>query len=206
STELKIRKKGFAISDQNISIKRNLAIMWFANFFIAGSMTVILPFLSLHINTFGNFSSSYVQTWSGLTFGVTFVTAFLFSPIWGRIGDKYGRKKILIMSALGLGISVLLMGFSTSGCEIFILSLFMGIFTGFIPMSQALIATQTPKKVAGSVLGTLQTGSITGMLMGPLIGGTIADAAGYAATFKLFSISIFLSAIIVTFGIRDDNI
>ncbi|HLR67812.1 MAG TPA: MFS transporter, partial [Virgibacillus sp.] len=46
------------MSDQNISIKRNLAIMWFANFFIAGSMTVILPFLSLHINTFGNFSSS----------------------------------------------------------------------------------------------------------------------------------------------------
>ena len=79
----------------------------------------------------------------------------------------------------------------------------MGIFTGFIPMSQALIATQTPKKVAGSVLGTLQTGSITGMLMGPLIGGTIADAVGYAATFKLFSISIFLSAIIVTFGIKE---
>src|SRR5690625_5875152 len=177
--------------------------MWFANFFIAGSMTVILPFLSLHINTFGNFSSSYVQTWSGLTFGVTFVTAFLFSPVWGRIGDKYGRKKILIMSALGLGLSLLLMGFATSVWELLFLRLFMGIFTGFIPMSQALIATQTPKKVAGSVLGTLQTGSITGMLMGPLIGGTIADAVGYASTFKLFTISIFLSAIIVTFGIKE---
>src|SRR5699024_6765856 len=202
STELKIRKKGFAISDQNISIKRNLAIMWSANFFIARSMTVILPFLSLHINTFGNFSSSCVQTWSGLTFGVTFVTAFLFSPIWGRIGDKYGRKKILMMSALGLGISLLLMGFATSVWELFFLRLFMGIFTGFIPMSQALIATQTPKKVAGSVLGTLQTGSITGMRMGPLSGGTIADAVGYAATFKHFSISILLSGIIVTFGIK----
>src|SRR5699024_12415853 len=44
---------------------------------------------------------------------------------------------------------------------------------------------------------------ITGMLMGPLIGGTIADAVGYAATFKLFPISIFLSAIIVTFGIKE---
>src|SRR5690625_5364903 len=95
------------------------------------------------------------------------------------------------------------MCFATSVWELFFLRLFMGIFTGFIPMSQALIATQTPKKVAGSVLRTLQTGSITGMLMGPLIGGTIADAVGYAATFKLFSISIFLSAIIVTFGIKE---
>src|SRR5699024_4167344 len=127
--------------------------MWFAIFFIAGSITVILRILSLHINTFGNFSSSYVYTSSGLTFGVPLVTSFLFSPIWGRIGDKYGRKKILIMSALGLGISLLLMGFATSVWELFFLRLFMGIFTGFIPMSQALIATQTPKKVAGSVLG-----------------------------------------------------
>src|SRR5699024_11205229 len=148
-------------------------------------------------------SSSYVQTWSGLTFGVTFVTAFLFSPIWGRIGDKCGRKKILMMSALGLGISLLLMGFATSVWELFFLRLLMGIFTGFIPMSQALVARQTPKEVAGSVLGTLETGSIIGMLMGPLIGGTIADAVGYAVTFKLFSISIFLSAIIVTFGIKE---
>lgn len=177
--------------------------MWFANFFIAGSMTIILPFLSLYIQTFGNFSSSYVQTWSGLTFGVTFVTAFLFSPIWGRIGDKYGRKKILIMSAIGLGISLLLMGFATSVWELFVLRLFMGIFTGFIPMSQALIATQTPKNVAGSVLGTLQTGSITGMLMGPLIGGSIADLFGYATTFKFTSITIFISAIIVAFGINE---
>lgn len=177
--------------------------MWFANFFIAGSMTIILPFLSLYIESFGNFSSSYVQTWSGWTFAVTFVTAFLFSPIWGRIGDKYGRKKILIMSAIGLGISLLLMGFATSVWELFLLRLFMGIFTGFIPMSQALIATQTPKKIAGSVLGTLQTGSITGMLMGPLIGGSMADIFGYAATFKWTSVTIFLSAIIVAFGIKE---
>jgi len=177
--------------------------MWFANFFVAGSMTTLLPFLSLYIETLGDFSSSYVQTWSGWTFGVTFITAFIFSPIWGRIGDKYGRKKILIMSATGLGLSVLLMGYATSVWGLFLLRFFMGIFTGFIPMSQAFIATQTPKKIAGSVLGTLQTGSITGTLMGPLIGGSIADVVGYAATFKWTSVTVFLSAIIVLVGVKE---
>ncbi|HLR64606.1 MAG TPA: MFS transporter [Pseudogracilibacillus sp.] len=177
--------------------------MWFANFFIASSMTMILPFISLHIDTLGNFSDSYVQTWSGLIFGVTFVTAFIFSPIWGKIGDKYGRRNILIMSATGLGISLLLMGFATSVMQLFILRLFMGIFTGFIPMSQAFISTQTPKETAGKVLGTLQTASVTGTLMGPLIGGWIADGLSYGTTFKLVSISIFLSALIVAFGIKE---
>jgi len=177
--------------------------MWFANFFIAASMTMVLPFISLYIETFGNYSSSYVQSWSGWIFGITFVTAFIFSPIWGRIGDKYGRKNILIFSATGLAASVLLMGFATSVEQLFILRLIMGIFTGFIPMSQALIATQTPEKIAGRTLGTLQTGNITGTLLGPLLGGIIADTVGYSATFKLISITIFLSALIVLFGIKE---
>lgn len=177
--------------------------MWFANFFIAASMTMVLPFISLYIETFGNFSAAYVQKWSGWTFGITFVTAFIFSPIWGRIGDKYGRKKILILSATGLAVSVLLMGFAQSVEQLFFLRLFMGIFTGFIPMSQAFIATQTPEKIAGRTLGTLQTGNITGSLLGPLLGGVIADALGYSATFKLISMTIFLSAVIVLFGIKE---
>src|SRR5699024_11727235 len=88
----------------------------------------------LYIKSFGVFSDNYVQTWSGLIFGVTFVTAFIFSPIWGRIGDKFGRKKILIISASGLAITVLLMGFATSVLQLFFLRLLMGIFTGFVPM------------------------------------------------------------------------
>jgi len=184
-------------------IRRNVAIMWFANFFIAGSLTMVLPFISLYIQSLGNFSDSYVQSWSGWIFGVTFITAFFFSPIWGRIGDQYGRKRILIISATGLALSVLLMGFATSVWQLFLLRFLMGIFTGFIPMSQAFISVQTPPEIAGRVLGTLQTGSITGTLMGPILGGSLADTFGYAATFKGVSITVFLSALIVLFGIKE---
>src|SRR5690625_4398367 len=201
--ELKFIERSVIISYQENVVKRNVSIMWFANFFIASSMTMILPFISLYIESFGNFTDSYVQTWSGLTFGVTFVTAFIVSPIWGRIGDKYGRKNILIISATGLAVSVLLMGFATSVWQLFLLRFIMGVFTGFIPMSQALISTQTPKKIAGRILGTLQTGSVTGTLMGPLLGGIIADFYGYSAAFKGVSVTIFFSAIIVTFGIKE---
>ncbi|MCF3943523.1 MFS transporter [Oceanobacillus alkalisoli] len=173
--------------------------MWFANFFVSGSMTMVIPFISLYIASMGNFSDAYVQTWSGLTFAVTFITAFIFSPIWGRIGDRFGRKKILIMSAIGIGLSVLLMGFATTVWQLFLLRLIMGVVTGFIPMSQALIAVQTPKETAGKVLGTLQTGSVTGALMGPMLGGALADAFGFTNTFKWVSVTIFISAILVFF-------
>ena len=177
--------------------KRNLRVMWFANFFVGSSMTMILPFISLYISSFGDFSDAYIQKWAGLSFAITFLTAFIFAPIWGRIGDKYGRKKILIFSGLGLATSLFFMGFVSSVWELFMLRFFSGIFTGFIPTSQAYISTQTPKKIAGRALGTLQTGNITGSLMGPLFGGMLADTIGFSTTFKFTSFLILISAILV---------
>lgn len=186
--------------------KRNLVIMWFANFCVAGSLTMILPFLSLYIETFGNFSSDYVGRWAGLVFGITFGTAFIFSPLWGRFGDKKGRKKVLVILGYGISLSVLLMGFVQSVHLLFILRLFMGLFSGFISMSQALIAAQTPSEVAGKTLGTLQTGNVSGALFGPLIGGILADSIGFTYTFVLTSLITGIASTIVLFGINEVRI
>lgn len=190
------------MTDEQLA-KRNLFIMWFANFFISASLSMIMPFLSLYISSFGTLSEREVQSWSGIIFGVTFVTAFICSPFWGKLGDRHGRKLILIISSFGMGVSILLLGFTENVWQLFMLRVFMGIFTGFIGISQAFISTQTPSHIAGRVLGTLQTGSITGMLFGPLIGGILADSIGFHGTFLLVSISVFTSAILVTFGTKE---
>lgn len=190
------------MTDEQLA-KRNLFIMWFANFFISASLSMIMPFLSLYISSFGILSEREVQSWSGIIFGVTFVTAFICSPFWGKIGDRYGRKLILIISSFGMGVSILLLGFTENVWQLFMLRVFMGIFTGFIGISQAFISTQTPSHIAGRVLGTLQTGSITGMLFGPMIGGILADSIGFHGTFLLVSISVFTSAVLVTFGTKE---
>lgn len=158
---------------------------------------MVLPFLSLYIETFGRYSEKFVQHWSGMTFGVTFVSAFVFSPILGKIGDRHGRKKILVFSAFGMTLSVFLMGFVHSVWQLFILRFFIGFFAGFISMSQAYISTQTPKHLAGRVLGTLQTGTITGALLGTILGGILADSFGYSTTFKWTSIFILVSGLLV---------
>lgn len=188
-----------------MNTNRNLIIMWIANFFVAASATMVLPFLSLYIETFGDFSEAYVQRWSGLIFGVTFLVAFFMSPIWGRFGDKYGRKPILIITGLGIAFSILMMSFVNSVTELFFLRLFMGIVTGFIPTSIALISAQTKKEIAGKVLGTLQMGTVSGGLFGPLIGGLLADNVGFAYTFVITGVIISASTLLVWFGIRENR-
>lgn len=122
---------------------------------------------------------------------------FIFTYLGADWRARYGRKKILIACAFGMGLSIFLMGFVQNVWQLFLLRMFMGIFTGFISMSQAFISTQTPKEIAGRVLGTLQTGNITGSLFGPLIGGILADTLGYSTAFKFTSITIFISGLLV---------
>ncbi|MEH7225883.1 MFS transporter [Bacillus sp. JJ1566] len=183
--------------------KRNLMIMWFANFFVAASATMIMPFLSLYIETFGDYSDSFVQRWAGLVFAATFVTAFFISPIWGRFGDRNGYKKILIITGTGIAVSLFLMGYVNTVEQLFFLRLFMGAVTGFIPTSLALISAQTPKEIAGKTLGTLQMGNVSGALFGPLFGGLLADAVGFQYTFVLTAVVILGAVLLVAVGIKE---
>lgn len=177
--------------------------MWISSFLISGSLTMVMPFLSLLIDSMGNYSTEFVLKWAGLVFGVTFVTAFLISPVWGRLGDHHGRKKLLLFLSFGASLCILLMGIATSVYHIFIIRFFMGFFAGFIPMAQAFIATQTPKKIAGKVMGTLQTGSVSGGLFGPLIGGWLADSFGFTYTFLLTGFIILFTFLMILVGVKE---
>ncbi|SDI81547.1 MFS transporter [Natribacillus halophilus] len=177
--------------------------MWFANMLVAGSMTMVLPFLSLYIESFGHYSPAEVQRWSGIVFGVSFLVAFFVSPIWGRIGDRFGRKIILIGTGFGIALSVFLMGYVESVAALFVLRAFMGLATGFIPASMALISAQSDKRTAGEKLGTLQMGTVSGGLMGPLFGGVIADTVGMDLTFILTALVLSLATLLVIFGVKE---
>ncbi|MFD1863422.1 MFS transporter [Planococcus chinensis] len=183
--------------------KKNFLIIIFSNFLVAGSTTMIMPFLSLYIESLGNFSDEYVQRWAGLVFGVTFVAALFMSPIWGRIADKYGYKPILIINGFGIAISIFLMGTAESVPELFFIRLFMGVVTGFIPTSLAFVSSQTTKETAGKTLGTLQMGSVSGTLFGPVIGGLMADTFGFTYTFIITSVVIGIAALIVLVGLKE---
>ncbi|MBS4208555.1 MFS transporter [Bacillus sp. FJAT-50079] len=185
--------------------KRNFLIMWVCNFLVAASATMVLPFISLYINSFGEFSHDYVQRWAGFIFGITFLVAFIVSPLWGRIGDKYGFKPILIITSSGIAVSIFFMGLVDSVIGLFLLRMLMGVVTGFIPTSVAFISKQTRQEDAGKILGTLQMGNVSGSLFGPLIGGLMADAFGFQYTFLITSTTIFIASLVVFIGIRESK-
>ncbi len=163
--------------------KRNLIVCWFGIFVAAIGMSQIAPVLPLYIKHLGVHNPGLIAQLSGIAFGVTYIISAIFSPIWGHAADKYGRKPMLLRASLGMGLVIGSMGFASNIYILIGLRLLQGVITGYSSACTALIATQTDMEHAGYALGTLSTANIAGALLGPLIGGYIAEKLGFQEVF-----------------------
>lgn len=157
--------------------QRNLIVLWFAQFMAMIGMSSVLPFLPLYVRELG-VPAEDAAFWSGLINAAPFAMSSLLTPVWGALGDKYGQKTMVIRAVIGLGVTVTLMGFAPNVWVLLVLRLLQGAASGFIAANNAFVSTHTPTEHAGVALSTLQTSVAAGMVIGPLVGGTISDAVG----------------------------
>src|SRR3954464_13608114 len=82
--------------------QRNLAVCVFGAFTTIVAMTLLLPLWPLYVEHLGVSDPAAIVQWSGVVFGATFLSAALTAPLWGRLGDRYGRKLRLIRASLAM--------------------------------------------------------------------------------------------------------
>ncbi|MGZ9582991.1 MFS transporter [Paenibacillus marinisediminis] len=185
--------------------KLNLIILWFGNFLVMAGMTMVVPFLALYLQEdIGLTDPHQIGIWSGLIFAGNFVTSFIFQPIWGKFADKYGRKVMLLRSGFGMAIVTVLMGFATSPVHLLLLRMLNGTISGFNPAAIALVSATTPKKQMGFAMGTLQSGAVAGTILGPLIGGFLADWVGFRPIFYITGTLLFLGSLLALLMVKEN--
>ncbi|MCE9888724.1 multidrug efflux MFS transporter MdtG [Kluyvera intermedia] len=191
-------------SDAPINWKRNLTVVWFGCFLTGAAFSLVMPFLPLYVEQLGITGHSELNMWSGLVFSITFLFSAIASPLWGGLADRKGRKIMLLRSALGMGVVMLLMGLAQNIWQFLVLRALLGLLGGFIPNANALIATQIPRHKSGWALGTLSTGGVSGALLGPLAGGFLADNYGLRPVFFITAAVLFICFILTLFFIREN--
>ena len=163
--------------------KKNLYVCWFGVFATSAGLSQLIPILPLFIKQLGVTNIAEIEEWSGIAYGVTFILMAVFSPIWGKAADRYGRKPMLLRASLGMALVLTCMGFVQNVYQLVGLRLLQGTISGYYAAAITLVATQTPKDRSGWALGTLSTGAVAGMLLGPLLGGAVADLFGLRSVF-----------------------
>ena len=165
---------------------------------------MFLPFLPLYVRELGVTEPAKVAMVSGLLFAAPFFAATVATPVWGFLGDRHGRKLMVVRASFGLACATLLMGFATTIPQLFVLRIAQGAVSGFIAAALALMASSAPRERMGYALGTLQTAIPTGTIVGPLIGGTLADLMGYRQIFFVTSALNLFAGILVVYLVRRD--
>lgn len=185
--------------------KVNVLVLWIGQFLVNSGMTMITPFLSLYLaKDLGVQGDHNIGMWAGMIFAANFLTSFIFQPLWGKLADRYGRKIMLLRSGFGMAIVITLMGFARSPWELLLLRLLNGTISGFNPASISLVSSTTPKDRMGFAMGIMQSGSVAGTILGPLIGGSLADIFGFRPIFYIIGLLIFAASLLALFLVKEN--
>lgn len=187
------------------SWKRNLIIVWICQFVAMIGMSAIVPFLPLFVRELGVTNIEETAYWSGLVFAGPFFISFFLTPVWGNLGDRYGRKMMTIRAILGLALAQVLVGFSQNVTQLFLARLVQGLLSGFLPAAMALVAANTPKEKTGYALGLLQSATAAGTVFGPLLGGFTSDVLGFRSVFFLVAGLLLLTGVAVVAFVKEEK-
>lgn len=168
-------------------------------------MSMVIPFLPLFVKDLGVTELSEVKRWSGLVFSGVFITAVVATPVWGWLGDRIGKKKMVLRAIFGLAVSQFLIGLSQDVYQLFLFRMIQGALSGFIAASLTLVSANTPKEHSGYAIGFLASSTAAGNLLGPFVGGLLADTFGYRNVFFITSVLCAISGFLVLFFVKEIN-
>jgi DHA1 family multidrug resistance protein-like MFS transporter len=183
--------------------RRNIYILCVTIFLATLSWNQVVPFLPKFIKQIGG--GQNLNYWIGVVFAVQSLAAIIMTPLWGKLGDTYGRKPMIIRAGICLtgvyyGMSVCQAPWHLAVCRFA-----NGALTGFLPGSFALIATNTPEDHAPRYIAAAQTAQSVGLIGGPMVGAVLAMRFGYRGSMVISGTAVLISTLLVWLLVAEPN-
>lgn len=181
-------------------VKYTIGVILFCEFLICLGMSLIFPVMPFIRNEY-HFSAFDMGMMSSLFALVQFVA----SPIVGRMSDKMGRKPMLVWGLVVFSLAEFVFA-ATSKLWLFDLSRAVDGLSAamFVPTSMALAADITTRQQRAKVIGWLSAAFSGGLMLGPGLGGLLANIS-YKMPFWVAGVLGIISALIAVFALPADN-
>jgi DHA1 family tetracycline resistance protein-like MFS transporter len=141
------------------------------------ALGVIVPVLPALVVSFRHGDTASGATIYGL-FGTTWAAMqFIFSPVLGSLSDRFGRRKVILLSNFGLGLDYVLMAMAPSLWWLFVGRIISGITSSSFPTAMAYIADVTDPDQRAGKFGLLGVAFGVGFIVGPALGGVLGDVS-----------------------------
>lgn len=160
--------------------RKALAILFVIVFIDLLGFGMVIPVMALYAERLGAPDSQIGWLMTGYS-----AMQFVFTPIWGRLSDRYGRRPLLLLSIWMTAIGFAGYALAPSFAWLLVSRLFAGAATANIAIAQAYIADVTPPEGRARGMGLLGAAFGLGFVLGPAMGGLLSEislaAPGWAA-------------------------
>lgn len=154
-----------------MSARSNIGILFFTMIVVMIGFGIVIPIMPFYVEHFGASGAAL-----GGLMAVFSVMQFIFSPVWGNLSDRLGRKPILMLGAFGNALSLVLMGLAPNLTLLFVARALGGILSSAtLPTAMAYVADSTSNEQRGGGMGVVGAAMGIGMVLGPAISGPLAD-------------------------------
>ncbi len=177
--------------------KKELTIIFLVIFIDLLGFGVIIPIIPYYLEEFvtrpdqvGKVIASMITIYS--------LMQFIFSPIWGRLSDRIGRRPILLMSLAGSAVTHVIFALGGNLTVLFVARVLTGIFAATVPTAMAYISDITPPEERARGMGIVGAAFGLGFILGPALGGIVSGFAGYRVPL-LMAAGLSLTAFIFAF-------
>jgi len=183
--------------------RRTLWSVWVAHLLACMGFSFCMPFLPFYVRELGVVGDGQAAVWAGAAMTSAGLTLTIFSPIWGWVADRIGRKSMLMRAMLGGSVVIALVGLVQTAPQLVAARLLQGAVTGTSGACNSLVASCVPRARLGYAMGVMQTSVILGCTIGPWLGGPLADRFGYRIPFFLCAALWLLAGLVVVFGVTE---
>ena len=187
-----------------MSYRRNLFAVTAASFMGYTGFTLVMPFLPLFIGQLGVSDVGEIAMWTGLSLGITPALTAMLAPLWGRLGDRFGRKIMVERSLVSFVVLFAAMAYVTSVWQVLAVRAIQGLFAGYGSLSVAMAAESAPRDRMPSAIGAVQTAQRIGPGVGPVIGGIFAQVFGLRNAFLATAV-FYAVALVIVHVLYDDR-
>jgi DHA1 family tetracycline resistance protein-like MFS transporter len=139
------------------------------------ALGLIAPVLPKLILDFLGGKMKDAAVWNGWFALVFAAVQFFFSPVLGVLSDRFGRRPIILLSNLGLGLDYIVMALAPTIGWLFLGRIISGITASSIPTAMAYIADVVPKEKRAGAFGMIGVAFGLGFILGPGVGGPLGD-------------------------------
>jgi len=153
---------------------------------------MIIPIIPFYIESFGASGSVL-----GFLMAIFALMQFIFSPIWGSLSDQHGRKNFLLVGAIGNALSMLFLGLSSQLWMLYVSRALAGsLSSATLPTAMAYIGDSTSEDERGGGMGIMGAAMGVGMVLGPGLGGWLAEYSLHLPFFVGVALSALASILI----------